>query len=259
MTEKDRESGGVDMRDASSAIMDARLDAKCKAVAWALLHSTAGDSTAGAEWLADRAGLAPQSIPDVMSTLCGLGFAVPSDDGWRFATTYPRAEVIRQWTHDDLVRKAVQWLVGDRRCEVVFAEARAYKSGISPDAIGWTPNDSTLIEAKVSRPDFLNERNKLVMQEPNRAPGLFRWYLTPPGLLGIDEIPQHWGLLEAHNRFISVRKNPSPPEDLPWRDSSERLATELHFMRAALKKWGCGGYDYNWLTGRIELSERVDQ
>jgi len=32
--------------------------------------------------------------------------------------------------------------------------------------------------------------------------GAKRYYLTPPGLLGVDELPKNWGLLELRGKRI---------------------------------------------------------
>jgi len=98
-------------------------------------------------------------------------------------------------THAQLVSKAVEWL---RRygCGIVLSE-QACVSGEMPDAIGWKGAcRSVIVECKLSRADFLADRAKPFRQDPTLGLGCERWYLTPPGLLAADDLPQQWGLLE---------------------------------------------------------------
>jgi hypothetical protein len=98
-------------------------------------------------------------------------------------------------THSQLVSKAVSWLRG-YRCGVVLSE-QACVSGEMPDAIGWKRAcHSVLVECKVTRSDFLADRGKPFRVKPNQGVGCERFYLVPPGLVAIEELPQGWGLLE---------------------------------------------------------------
>jgi len=98
-------------------------------------------------------------------------------------------------THAQLVGKAVRWL-RSYRCGVVLSE-QACASGEMPDAIGWKKAcHSVLVECKVSRADFLVDREKPWRQKPERGVGNERFYLTLPGLITVNELPQGWGLLE---------------------------------------------------------------
>jgi hypothetical protein len=106
-------------------------------------------------------------------------------------------------THGQLVQKAVEWL---RRygCGVVLSE-QACVSGEMPDAIGWKRAcHSVLVECKVTRSDFLADRAKPFRQKDARALGCERFYLTPSGLCGEEEIPEGWGLLELKNRKVQL-------------------------------------------------------
>ena len=62
-------------------------------------------------------------------------------------------------THPELVEYAVGWLRG-YRCGVILSE-QACVSGEMPDAIGWKrASHSVLVECKISRADFLADRDK---------------------------------------------------------------------------------------------------
>jgi hypothetical protein len=98
-------------------------------------------------------------------------------------------------THAQLVERAVRWLRW-YRCGVVLSE-QACVSGEMPDALGWKrANHSVLVECKVTRADFLADRAKPFRQKPEKGVGSERFYLTPPALVKVEELPAGWGLLE---------------------------------------------------------------
>lgn len=106
-------------------------------------------------------------------------------------------------THSQLVQRAVEWL-RRYRCGVILSE-QACASGEMPDAIGWKRAcHSVLIECKVSRADFLADREKPFREKSRLGMGCERFYLGPANLLRVDELPQGWGLLEYHNRKIAL-------------------------------------------------------
>lgn len=108
-------------------------------------------------------------------------------------------------THAQLVERAVGWLRA-YRCGVVLSE-QACVSGEMPDAIGWKrASHSVLVECKVTRADFLADRDKPFRRKPEQGVGSERFYLTPPGLVKIAELPAGWGLLELRRgRIESVQ------------------------------------------------------
>ncbi len=103
-------------------------------------------------------------------------------------------------THAQLVEHAVAWLRG-YRCGVVLSE-QACVSGEMPDAIGWKrASHSVLVECKISRADFLADRDKPFRQKSDLGLGCERFYLTPRGFwIQTKELPPGWGLLEIHKR-----------------------------------------------------------
>jgi hypothetical protein len=106
-------------------------------------------------------------------------------------------------THAKLVEKAVRWL-RSYRCGVVLSE-QACVSGEMPDAIGWKQAcHSVLVECKVTRADFLADRGKPFRQKPERGVGSERFYLTPPDLVNVEELPAAWGLLELRRGRVEV-------------------------------------------------------
>lgn len=133
-------------------------------------------------------------------------------------------------THPQLVDKACRWLRA-YRCGVVLSE-QACVSGEMPDAIGWKRQcHSVLVECKVSRADFLADRDKPFRLKPERGVGCERFYLTMPALAKVEELPEGWGLLEyQRGRIVTLR------------DSSKNLRTargfryEMNLLLASLRR-----------------------
>jgi len=133
-------------------------------------------------------------------------------------------------THAQLVEKAVQWLRG-YRCGVILSE-QACLSGEMPDAIGWKRTcHSVVIECKLSRADFLADRDKPFRQKSKLGLGCERFYLTPPRLLDPKELPSGWGLLELRKReFEIVRRSARNLR------SALGLSYEMNLLLASLRR-----------------------
>jgi hypothetical protein len=110
-------------------------------------------------------------------------------------------------THADLVVRATKWLKNTIGCGFVLTELST-ASMETPDAIGWTSVTSYLVECKTSRSDFLADRKKLFRAYPEQGMGVYRYYMTPPGLVNPEELPSRWGLLWVYGRTVKVMKQP---------------------------------------------------
>ena len=104
-------------------------------------------------------------------------------------------------THAELVQRARRWLTNTVGCRLVLTEMRCFNISEEPDAIGWLGIQSYVVECKVSRSDFQADAKKFAARMNCRL-GAHRFYLTPPGLLRPDEIPEPCGLLEVHGRRV---------------------------------------------------------
>ena len=136
-------------------------------------------------------------------------------------------------THPALVELAVQWLRTNYRCGIVLSE-QACCSGETPDVIGWKGRcRSVVVECKVSRADFLADRQKPWRQDPATALGCERYYLAPAGIIGPAELPDGWGLLEARSRKIEVTVACSKRRSLR---SPEGLLNEMNLLLASLRR-----------------------
>lgn len=117
-------------------------------------------------------------------------------------------------THDELVAKAAKFLETPHRGKDYSQRLPAHcviTTGIGcgeiPDVLGfygagWT----TLIEVKVSRADFLSDAKKPFRSYPSHGMGDYRYYLTPEGMLDVDELPSGWGLMEWRGKKLKVVK-----------------------------------------------------
>jgi hypothetical protein len=133
-------------------------------------------------------------------------------------------------THAQLVEKAVRWL-RSYRCGVVLSE-QACTSGEMPDAIGWKKAcHSVMVECKVTRADFLVDREKPWRQKPERGVGSERFYFTLTGLIKVEELPTGWGLLEFRRGRVEM-----------IRESAKNLRTavgfryEMNLLLASLRR-----------------------
>jgi len=135
-------------------------------------------------------------------------------------------------THQQLIDLAEQWLRRRYRCGIVLSE-QSCASGEVPDVIGWKNScRSVLIECKISRSDFLADREKPFRRKPEVGMGCERFYLAPQGMIRADELPRAWGLLEFKRRDITVtvkasRTNQRTEIGLMW---------EMNLLLASLRR-----------------------
>lgn len=103
--------------------------------------------------------------------------------------------------HDRLVQVASKWLC--RTCSIVITElvSSAFEA---PDALGWQGGRSMLVECKTSLSDFKSDAKKPFRTNPEMGLGVSRYFLTPPNLVTISDLPQGWGLIEDHGKRIKM-------------------------------------------------------
>jgi|AntDeeMinimDraft_5_1070356.scaffolds.fasta_scaffold05781_5 hypothetical protein len=107
--------------------------------------------------------------------------------------------------HEEQSLKAAAWL---RRngFSVVATNIGAHYSREKIDCVGFRATCSVLIESKISRADFFADRKK--PERGSMGVGLYRFYITPPGLVTIDELPGGWGLLHYDGRRVTMVHGP---------------------------------------------------
>jgi hypothetical protein len=134
-------------------------------------------------------------------------------------------------THAQLVKVAEQWL-RRYRCGIVLSEQQCC-SGEMPDAIGWKSKcRSVVVECKVSRADFLADRSKAWRTDPNIALGSERLYLSPRGIVRVQDLAKGWGLLEYHNRQVKLLVKPSRVS----LRTPEGLMNEMNLLLSSLRR-----------------------
>ncbi len=114
-------------------------------------------------------------------------------------------------THDELCEIAVKFL-RKNGFEIVFDDKlkSVNCSGEQPDVIGFRSSVSCLIEAKVSRSDFLADKKKRFRINPELGMGDWRFFISPPDIISIDDLPKGWGLLHVVGKTVKkVHKWPS--------------------------------------------------
>ena len=153
-----------------------------------------------------------------------------------------RVVVSVPWSHSDLVTLAARWLKKDgelpprmgrkdkRSCAVVFAEIVS-SSPETPDAIGFFAcgKFSILVECKISRSDFKRDAKKHFREFPEMGVGDYRYYLAPPGVISVSELPERWGLIEPDGKSIRV-------VHYPERQPEKNLRSEINMLWSACRR-----------------------
>jgi len=107
------------------------------------------------------------------------------------------------YTHGQLIKKAIEWLWG-QGCVVVITEMAGGSQ--EPDAIGFCPSYSILIECKASRSDFLSDKHKC-HHRAGKSMGNKRYYLAPKGMINPEDLPEKWGLVEPREQNMRIIKS----------------------------------------------------
>ena len=119
-------------------------------------------------------------------------------------------------THNEIQYIGAKWLKRHKRNLVVHncpyvAENLVTLNGTgeTPDIIGWNYCNSTMIEVKRTRQDFLKDKKKFFRENSTYSMGNYRLYLCPIDLININEIPEKWGLLYIdESGKIEIMVNP---------------------------------------------------
>lgn len=103
-------------------------------------------------------------------------------------------------THSELVMIAYKYCLKNFSVGVAFREFKSITDEI-PDVIGFGAwEHSVLIECKVSRSDFLSDKNKPFRLEPKLGMGRQRFYCCPDGLIKKEDLPNGWGLIWVNEK-----------------------------------------------------------
>lgn len=124
-------------------------------------------------------------------------------------------------SHSELIVMGASWL---RRqgFHVVATEIGAAGCREIPDVVGFRSTCSAIIEVKVSRADFLADSNKPERNGVAKGIGLYRFYLSPNGIISPADLPSGWGLLHVVDDKVKdvIRPLgnmwPGPTDADPW-------------------------------------------
>lgn len=105
--------------------------------------------------------------------------------------------------HYDLCVKGAKWLKRQNNYKYIVVELVCLAAE-NPDVWGTNGYDSTLIEVKTSRSDFLHDAKKFSRNNELHALGNFRYYLCPKDLIKESDLPMNWGLLYYDNGIITT-------------------------------------------------------
>lgn len=112
-------------------------------------------------------------------------------------------------THKELVEASYKWVLKNASCGIAFKELKTLAWEI-PDVIGFgSGNHSVIVECKVSRSDFLSDKNKPFRANPQLGMGTHRFYCCPTGLIKPEELPEGWGLIYVDEKLKArISHNP---------------------------------------------------
>lgn len=119
----------------------------------------------------------------------------------------------------------------------------ATASGEQPDAIGFRNGVSCLVEVKVSRSDFLSDKNKRFRKDPSLGAGDWRFYMSPPEIIKQKDLPDGWGLLWVDKG--RVKKVFGWPSNAQWGICKPFIGNkevELSIMYSALRRVQVAGF-----------------
>jgi len=117
-----------------------------------------------------------------------------------------------QPTHNQLVRRIATWFKNRHQSSIVMAEFVTVAQEI-PDVLAMQSGArSVLVECKVSRSDFLSDKDKFFRRQEEYGVGDRRYYAAPEGIIKDEELPDGWGLLEVRPHSILERVEPKDKE-----------------------------------------------
>jgi hypothetical protein len=121
-------------------------------------------------------------------------------------------------THNQLVRRIAAWFKARHQSSIVMAEFVTSAQEI-PDVLAMQSGaHSVLVECKVSRSDFLSDKDKFFRRQEEYGMGDKKYYAAPAGLIKPSELPEGWGLLEVEETRTREIVKPQPKEGCKRRE-----------------------------------------
>lgn len=146
-------------------------------------------------------------------------------------------------THSELCSIGAKYLKNQGiipfyKCSYVVCDY--LRVGECPDAFGFgNTKDSQMLEVKVSRSDFIADKNKHWRINPEFGLGSYRSYLCPEGVILPEDLPKNWGLLYWNGKSIDIIVYPEKQEC----SSGE----ELKLVSSILRREGISSRIFNYV------------
>lgn len=159
-------------------------------------------------------------------------------------------KIEKQNPHSDICAIACRILKTTFGCAVAVKEFVTLNSE-SPDAFGYrnSGHETYLIEVKVSRSDFLADKNKSFRKNPNKGIGLYRYYMAPKGMISTDELPDKWGLIEVcdNGKCVVIKgKKPKTWGGTEWEFRDRNVLGEITIMYSLCRRMFAGDNIEKW-------------
>ena len=141
-----------------------------------------------------------------------------------------------KYSHQDLVEIGYKWVM--RRCSFAFMEMKTIGIEI-PDVIGFNTHGTFVLEAKVSRADFIADHEKSFRSVPRLATGDWRFYIAPTGLIDRFDLPLNWGLIEVDEKGRArLKDNPYGKGNMygKWTRCAKNERAEKYILLSALRR-----------------------
>ena len=143
---------------------------------------------------------------------------------------------MRDFTHREIVEIGYQWVI--KKCGFAFKELTVAHDEI-PDVLGFNSSGTFLLEAKVSRADFLADKKKHFRILSEKGVGDWRFFIVPKGIVKIEELPQNWGLIEVSEKGKAICVyNPFGCGNIysNWKRCEKSATAEYRFLYSALRR-----------------------
>ena len=141
-----------------------------------------------------------------------------------------------KFTHNDLVEIGYKWCLS--RCAFAFKELNTINTE-TPDVIGFNSTGSFLLEAKISKSDFIADKNKTFRQHTWMGMGDWRFFITPKDLITVNELPEMWGLIEVNQKGkAKIKHNPFGKGNIysSWEGFEKNKEAEKNMMYSVLRR-----------------------
>jgi hypothetical protein len=120
---------------------------------------------------------------------------------------------MKELSHSDLCNIGARW-ISKKGLPLAAVELKTIGREI-PDVYATNGMMSAIMEAKVSRSDFLADAKKEHRMHPYRGIGDLRYYICPEGLIKPDEVPSGWGLIWVSQKGRIIEQIPLFKGNIP--------------------------------------------